>query len=132
MANTEYGKGKNITHMTTSRADVLACMNDEKVEKELLAGNETWGLYEDTTDFHFVVFSCFMIDVQQKLKEVSLAFQKNSCTLTDVVDALKDALRELEEMRSTNGQTLSLFLEEAFDEDSGEYAGALKLGCQAC
>ena len=128
----QYGKGRNTTYMTASKRGVLACMSDEALEKELLASSETWELYGGVTDFHFVVFSCFMIDVQQKLKEVSMAFQRNSCTLTDVVDALQDALRELEEMKTDDGPTLALFLGDALDKGTGEYAGALELAFHEC
>ncbi|XP_033756125.1 uncharacterized protein LOC117338870 [Pecten maximus] len=68
-------------------------------------------------DYSFLYMVFFMLDVLSVLSELSLASQKDSVTLGQMIDAVTSTHLSLVELKSENGNTLSNFLQDVTDEN---------------
>jgi hypothetical protein len=78
----EYGSGRSKTQEVVAKAELVALFDNSATEAALLEGNKNYELSCKLTRYRFFAFSCFMIDVQQVLKDVSSISSVHACIVS--------------------------------------------------
>ena len=91
----------NKQTMVMGKAELVAKLTNSS--DSTLEADTRWQLRSKLTDYRFVAFSSFMLDVHEGLSILSRAYQSNSLTVFDIPRHLNKTLRELEKLKSTQG-----------------------------
>ena len=114
------------TTIEMSKAELVDMLTDEKKSK--LMDDPRWCLRKKVTKYLYVAFSCFMLDVHNILSILSRTFQSNKLVIFDVPRNINKALRSLDKLRQTPGDTEASFnAAVAKDSDADVWGGTCRL-----
>ena len=103
-----------------TKGEVVAHLANEKAA--LLDKSRTWNMCLELTSYRMVITLHFIVDFDSELKHMSMMFQTNDLTVSDVIDALERVVRHLDRLRVEDGTCLKGFREE-FDPEEDTFRG---------
>ena len=112
----------NKTTMQVSKAELVGYLTDE--ESTGLADHPQWKLRSQLTDWLFVAFTAFMLDVHHQLAILSKSYQSNSLVVFDVSRNLNRTLRDLRKLKTTPGEEEAKFLAAVKENGNADCIGA--------
>ena len=100
------------------KAELVAQLTDEA--NSGLADDYRWMLRSRLTDWLFVGFTAFMLDVHEQLAILSKSYQSNTLCIFDVSNNLNKTLRALEKLKHKPGSEEANFLAAVAKNDGAD------------
>ena len=91
-------------------------------QEKSLEDNDSWNLYISISQYRLLITINFLIDVQFEVAQLSLRFQSNQVTPSDILSAIDTCLVQLQRMLIEDGNQLAEFLKN-FDSRQSSYHG---------